>query len=303
MFRFSLVHSCELVAIRPQSEARLVSASSGSVFHFSHSCYSWSFRGSSHGLWSLYLPRSVLRLLYIRTLSLPLLVRKASRSWWLLMLGHPSTVLSWVSFPMTSPHSSLYVSWGFVLDVLQRPQVYVSPGVFFFFFFKHSRLSFEWSWFSCLAIRDLCFVLFSTLRCFPGSCPLGCSCQPERLHRRPLAIAIAVASVSDFFISGAFDLQGCSHLTFVLLVRSCVSFLPWRLLSQYGWSIPYSVVFVMLLPSDSFVFKVFPVVLGVSLVTWSPFGTSLHLFTKGIVINSSFSLFLWDWLGIWLVRT
>ena len=79
-----------------------------------------------------------------------------------------------------------------------------------------------------------CFVLFSTLRCFPGSCPLGHLCQPERLHRRSLAIAIAVASVSYGFISGAFHLQWCSHLTFVLLVRSYVGFLPWFLLSQYG---------------------------------------------------------------------
>ena len=159
------------------------------------------------------------------------------KAWWLLLLGHPSTVLSWFSFPMTSPHSSLYAGWGFALNILQRPQVYISPGVFFFFFFfffsRHSRLSFELSWFSCLAIRDLCFVLFSTLRCFPGSCPLGCSCQPERLHRHPLAIAIAVASVSDVFISWAFHFQWCSHLTFVLLVGSSVSFLPWRL-SQYG---------------------------------------------------------------------
>ena len=54
----------------------------------------------------------------------------------------------------------------------------------------------------------------------------------------------------------------------------------------------------MLLPSDSFVSKVFPLVLGVSLATWSPFGTSLHLFTEGSLINSSFSLFLSDWLGI-----
>ena len=59
------------------------------------------------------------------------------------------------------------------------------------------------------------------------------SCQPERLHRRSLAIAIAVASVSDGFISGAFHLQWCSHLTFVLHVRSCLvpslasSFLVW----------------------------------------------------------------------------
>ena len=36
---------------------------------------------------------------------------------------HPSTVLSSVSFPMTSPHSSLYAGWGFALDVLQRPLV------------------------------------------------------------------------------------------------------------------------------------------------------------------------------------
>ena len=28
------------------------------------------------------------------------------------VLGHPSTVLSWFSFPMISPHSSLYASWG-----------------------------------------------------------------------------------------------------------------------------------------------------------------------------------------------
>ena len=176
-----------------QSEARLVSLSYGRAFTFHSLVILDPSEESSHGLWSLYLPTSVLWLLYIRTLSLPLLVRKASRSWWLLLLGHPSTVLSWFSFPMTSTHSSLYAGWGFVLDVLQRPQVYVSPGVFFFS--RHSRLSFELFWFSCLAIRDLCFVLFSTLGCFPGSCPLGCSCQPERLHRRPLAIAIAVASV------------------------------------------------------------------------------------------------------------
>ena len=85
---------------------------------------------SSHGLWSLYFPRGVLWLVYVRTLSLPLLVRKASRSWRLLMACHPSTVLSLVSFPMASPHSSLYAGWGFALDVLQRFLVYVSPGVF-----------------------------------------------------------------------------------------------------------------------------------------------------------------------------
>ena len=45
---------------------------------------------------------------------------------------HPSTVLSLVSFPMTSPHSSLYAGWGFALDVLQRPLVFISPGVFLF---------------------------------------------------------------------------------------------------------------------------------------------------------------------------
>ena len=28
------------------------------------------------------------------------------------VLGHPSTVLSWFSFPMTSPYSSLYAGWG-----------------------------------------------------------------------------------------------------------------------------------------------------------------------------------------------
>ena len=146
---------------------------------------------------------------------------------------HPSTVLSLVLFPMTSFHSSLYAGWGFAVDVLQRPLVHVSPGVFFSF--RHSRLSFELSWYSCLAIRDLCFVLFSTLICFPGLCPLGHSCQPERLHRRFLAIAIAIASVSDGFISWAFHLQWCSHLTFVLLlVHSYVRFLPWCLLSQYG---------------------------------------------------------------------
>ena len=173
---------------------------------------------SSHGLWSLYLPRSVLWLLYIRTLSLPLLVQKAARHGgccaWLSLNGF---VLVLVSNDITSfqPLRQL----GFALDVLQRPQVFVSPGVFFSW---HSRLSFEWSWFSCLVIRDLCFVLFLTLRCFPGSRPLGCSCQPEHLHRHPLAIAIAVA----------FHLQWCSHLTFVILVRSYVSFLPWRLLPR-----------------------------------------------------------------------
>ena len=47
------------------------------------------------------------------------------------MACHPSTVLSSVSFPMTSPHSSLYAGWGFALGVLQRPLVYVSLGVLF----------------------------------------------------------------------------------------------------------------------------------------------------------------------------
>ena len=28
------------------------------------------------------------------------------------VLGLPSTVLSWFSFPMTSPHCSLYAGWG-----------------------------------------------------------------------------------------------------------------------------------------------------------------------------------------------
>ena len=28
------------------------------------------------------------------------------------VLGHPSTVLSWFLFPVTSPHSNLYVGWG-----------------------------------------------------------------------------------------------------------------------------------------------------------------------------------------------
>ena len=95
------------------------------------------------------------------------------------------------------------------------------------FFSSYSRLSFEWSWFSCLAIRGLYFVLFSTLRCFPGSCPLGCSCQPERLHRRPLAIAITVASVSDIFflLAGLFTFRGVHtcHLCFLCAVMS-VSF-------------------------------------------------------------------------------
>ena len=34
MIRFSLVHSCKLVATRHQSEVRLVSASSGRIFTF-----------------------------------------------------------------------------------------------------------------------------------------------------------------------------------------------------------------------------------------------------------------------------
>ena len=47
------------------------------------------------------------------------------------VLGYLSTVLSWFSFPMTSLHSSLLRQLGFALDVLQRSQVFVSPGVFF----------------------------------------------------------------------------------------------------------------------------------------------------------------------------
>ena len=47
------------------------------------------------------------------------------------MAYHPSTVLSSVSFPITSPHSSLYTALGFALDVLQRPLVCISPGAFF----------------------------------------------------------------------------------------------------------------------------------------------------------------------------
>ena len=85
----------------------------------------------SHGLWSLYLPGVVLWLLYIRALSLPFLVQKASRSWSLLMACHPSTVLSSVSFPMTSPHSSLYAGWGFALDAPAPSGVRISRCLFF----------------------------------------------------------------------------------------------------------------------------------------------------------------------------
>ena len=170
--------------------------------------------------------------MYIRALSLPLLVRKASRSWRLLIPCHPSTVLLLVSFPMTSPHSSLYAGWGFVLDVLQRPLVYVSPGVFFSpdirDFLSSCHGTYVWRFETC--------ALFSSrlLGVFLGLCLLGHSCQRERLHRRSLAVAIVVASVSDGFISGACHLQQCSHLTFVLLVHSYVRFLPWHLLSQCG---------------------------------------------------------------------
>ena len=297
MIRFSLVHSCELVATRPLSEARLVSVEFWACFSLLTLVILDHSEEPSHGLWNLYLPRSILWLLYIQTLSLPLLVPKAASLGgccaWLSLNGF---VLVLVSNDITSFQPLCRL--GFALDVLQRPQVFVSPGVFFS---RHLWLSFEWSWFSCLAIRDLCFVLFLTLRCFPWSCPLGCSCQPERLHRHPLASAITVASVWRFYQRGfspsvVFTPDLCDSYA-----QLC-QFLPWCLLSQYGWSIPSSVVFVRLLPSDSFVSKVFPLVRGVSIETWSPFGTSLHLFTEGIVINSSFSFFSWDWLGIWLVR-
>ena len=65
------------------------------------------------------------------TLSFPLLVQKASRHGgccaWSSLNGF---VLVLVSSDITSfqPLRRL----GFVLDVLQRPQVFVSPGVFFF---------------------------------------------------------------------------------------------------------------------------------------------------------------------------
>ena len=135
------------------------------------------------------------------------------------MACHPSTVLSSVLFPMTSPHSSLYIGWGFALDVLQRPLVCVSPGAFFLqtfvTFFRVVIVIMSGN--SRSVLRSL---LNSQM--FPRVVFLGHSCQPERLHRHSLAIAIAVASVSDGFISGAFHLQWCSHLTFVLHVRSCL---------------------------------------------------------------------------------
>ena len=49
MICFSLVHSCELVATRPQSEARLVSASSGRVFTFHSRVILDPSEESSHG--------------------------------------------------------------------------------------------------------------------------------------------------------------------------------------------------------------------------------------------------------------
>ena len=77
-----------------------------------------------------YLPRSVLWLLYIRTLSLPFLVQKASRHGgccaWLSLNGFVLVLVS-NDIPSFQP-----LRWlGFALDVLQRPQVFVSPGVFF----------------------------------------------------------------------------------------------------------------------------------------------------------------------------
>ena len=50
MIRFILVHSCELVATRLQSEARLVSASSGRVLTFHSLVILDPSEESSHGL-------------------------------------------------------------------------------------------------------------------------------------------------------------------------------------------------------------------------------------------------------------
>ena len=50
MIRISLVHSCELVATRPQSEDRLVSVSSGCVFTFHSLVILDTSEESSHGL-------------------------------------------------------------------------------------------------------------------------------------------------------------------------------------------------------------------------------------------------------------
>ena len=59
VIRFSLVHLCVFVA----TQARLVSASSGRVFTFHSLVILDPSEESSHGLWSLYLPRSVIWLL------------------------------------------------------------------------------------------------------------------------------------------------------------------------------------------------------------------------------------------------
>ena len=105
MIRFSLVHSCELVETQLQSEACLVSGESWVCF-FTLVILDPS-EESCHGLWSL-LYRGVYYGSRIFGPYLFLYWFRGLQSMVIVVLGHPSMVLSW----FTSPHSSLYAGWG-----------------------------------------------------------------------------------------------------------------------------------------------------------------------------------------------
>ena len=232
VIRFSLVHSGELMATRSQSEARLVSASSGRVFTF-HSCYSRSFRGVFFMDYGAFI--------YLGVYYGSCIFGPYPFLYWFGRLRGLVVIVAWsslndfvlvlVSHDITS-FQPLYWLGVYVGRSPVISGVRISRCLFFFFspdirdFLSSCLGSRVWRFETCASFSS------QVLGVSPGLCPLGCSCQPERLHGHPLAIAIAVASASDVFISGAFHLQWCSHLTFVLFVLSYVSVLSWCLLSS-----------------------------------------------------------------------
>ena len=137
------------------------------------------------------------------------------------------------------------------------------------FFSRHSRISFDLSWSSCLAIRDLCFVLVS-----------GHSCQPKRLHRSALDIDLAFASFLESFSariftpSVVFTPVVCASGEELYLVSSLASPFPVWLIN------PPPVVIVVPVPSDLFISKVFPLVFGSPKRHGRPLGQVCSIFRK-----------------------
>ena len=113
---------------------------------------------------------------------------------------------------------------GVRFDVLHWPLGCVSSGSYSS---RQSWVSIGLLWSECLAVRDLCFGLFLTLRCSSGSWLWGRSCQPEH--------------------QGATLTRRLAHSCFLPLnVMSYVLFLLWQqLFPEWSWPTPSAVNFVV----------------------------------------------------------